>query len=133
MPTRVPKAILVPKPISVPTPYNASSPIYYMPKFTRSFIEKIVDVKGDENCGFRAIAKYMSLMEESHIIVRRALIREVKDHRNNYMRIYMSKDHYNYILNGLHPPENRSGITLLDKWLTLPKWVTSLQLITIGL
>jgi len=132
-PTRVPKPILVPKPISVPTPYNASSPIHYMPKFMRPFIEKTVDVKGNENCGFRAIVEYMSLTEESHVMVHRALIREVKDHRNNYTRIYRSKDRYNYILNELHPPENRSGIAHLDKWLTLPKWVTMLQLITIGL
>jgi hypothetical protein len=64
--------------------------------------------------------EYMSLTEESHVMVCRALIREVKDHRNNYMRIYKSKDCYNYILNRLHPPENRNGIALLDKWLTLP-------------
>lgn len=35
------------------------------------------------------------------------------------MRIYEGEDRYNYILNELYPPKNGSGITPLDKWLTL--------------
>jgi len=36
------------------------------------------------------------------------------------MRIHGGEDRYNYILNGLHPPENGSGFAPPDKWLTLP-------------
>jgi len=53
----------------VPTTYDPSSPMYYMPKFMRPFIEKIVDVRGDGNCGFRAIAKSLSLTKESHVVL----------------------------------------------------------------
>jgi len=91
-----------------------------MPKFRRPFIEKILDVKSDENCGFHAIAEYMGLTKESHVMVRRSLIQEVKEYRSDYMRVYFSDDHFSYILNGLHPPKNSSGIALEDKWFTLP-------------
>jgi len=97
-----------------------SSPMYYMPKFMRPYIERIVDVIGDGHCGFRAIAEFLGLMEESHVMVRRALIQEVKEHRNDYIRIYAGECCYNYILNGLYPPKNGSGFAPPDKWLTLP-------------
>ncbi|AET02411.2 hypothetical protein MTR_8g040220 [Medicago truncatula] len=76
-----------------------------MPKFMRPLIEKIVDVKGDGNCGFRAIAESLGLIEESHVMVQRALIQEGR---------------YNYILKGFYPPKNYSGFAPPDKWLTLP-------------
>jgi hypothetical protein len=82
-------------------------------------LRKIVDVRGDGNCGFRAIAESTGLMEESHVMIERSLIQEMKEHRNHYMRIYGGEDHYNYILNVLHPPENSSGFAHPDKWLTL--------------
>jgi hypothetical protein len=56
----------------------------------------------------------MGLIEESHIMNCRHLIQELKDHRDDYVRVYR----YNYILNGLHPPANMSGIAHVDKWLT---------------
>ena len=105
----------VPTPISVSRNYDPSSPMYYMPKFMRPFIEKIVDVKGDGNYGFRDIAESLGLTEESHDMVRRALIQEVKEHKNDYMRIYAGEGRYNYILNGLHPPKNGSGFAPPDK------------------
>ncbi|AES97825.2 hypothetical protein MTR_5g060540 [Medicago truncatula] len=93
--------------------------ILYMPKFMRPYIKKIVDVIGDGNCGFRAIAESMGLTEESNVMVRRALIQEVKEHRNDYIEIYVSDCRYNYILNGLHPPKNGSSFAPPDKWLRL--------------
>jgi len=49
------------------------------------FIEKVVDVIDDGHCGFRAIAKFMGLTEENHIMIRRHLIQKFKDHRNDYV------------------------------------------------
>jgi len=95
--TRYPK----PKAILVPT----TNPVFdYMPKFMVPFIEKVVDVIGDGHCGFRAIAEFMGLTEESRIMIRHNLIKELKDHRYDYVRVYAGEDRYNYILNGLHPP-----------------------------
>jgi len=58
------------------------SPIDYMPKFMVPFIEKVVDVIGDGHCGFQAIDNFMGLTEESHIMIGRHLIQELKDHRD---------------------------------------------------
>jgi len=75
-------------------------------------------VKGGENRGFRGIAEFLGLTEEIHIMVRRHIIQEVKEHRNNYVQVCESEDRFNYILNGLHRPQSSSGIALVDKWLT---------------
>jgi hypothetical protein len=62
----------------------------------------------------------VGLTEESHVMVRRALIKELKEHRNKYIEIYARERRYNYILDGLHPPKNASSFAPPDKWLTLP-------------
>jgi len=63
---------------------------------------------------------FMGLTEESHIMIRRLLIQELNDYRNDYVRVYADEDRYNYILNGLHPLVNSGGIAHVDKWLTFP-------------
>jgi len=75
-----------------------------------------------------AIAESLGLTEESHVMVRRTLIKEVKENRDNYIGIYAGENCYNYNLNGLHPPKNGSVFSTPDFRI----WITSLQLITIG-
>jgi len=96
-PTRFPKSTMVPKPILVQTSIPVFSPINYMPKFMVPFIEKVVDVIGNGNCGFRDISKFLGLTEESHIMVRRHLIQELKDHKNDCVGVHAGEDRYNYI------------------------------------
>ena len=85
----------------------------------RPYVEGIVDVICDGQCGFRAIAESGGLTEESHVMVRRALIKELKEHKNKYIEICASERRYNDILDGLHPPKSAS-FAPPDKWLTLP-------------
>nr|ABE80137.2 transposase, putative [Medicago truncatula] len=110
----------VPKPSLVSRNYDQSNPMYYMPKFLRPYIEGIVDVIGDGHCGFRAIAECVVLTEESYVMVRRTLIKELKEHMNKYIEVYASEDHYKYILDGLRPPKNPTSFAPPDKWLILP-------------
>ncbi|AES66349.1 hypothetical protein MTR_2g066190 [Medicago truncatula] len=116
--SQLPTPTRFPNPIMVPTPDNVFRLVDYMPKFTVQFIENIVDVKCDGNCGFRAIAKFLGLTEESHIMVLRYLTQVMKDHINDYVRVFESEDRYNYILNDLPPLKNSGGVALVDKWLT---------------
>jgi len=111
---------MVPKLSLVSRNYDPSSPMYHMPKFMRPCIERIVDVIGDGHCWFRAIAESVGLTEKSLVMVRRALIKELKEHMNKYIKIYASERRYNYILDGLHPPKNASSFAPPGKWLTLP-------------
>ncbi|AES75783.1 hypothetical protein MTR_6g059570 [Medicago truncatula] len=129
--TRFPMPISAPKPIMVPTSILVLSPIDYMSKFMVPFIEKVMDVIGDGHCGFRAIAEFLGMTEESHIMIRRHFIQKLKDHRNDYLGVYAGEDRYNYILNSLHPPTNSGGIALVDKWLTFSDMRHILLIITI--
>ncbi|GAU27955.1 hypothetical protein TSUD_146730 [Trifolium subterraneum] len=60
----------------------------YMSLFMHSYIEDIIDVKGDGHCGFRVAAE------------------------KEYEAIYGTKERFEYILNGLYPPKVliKSGI-----------------------
>jgi hypothetical protein len=118
-PSSVPKT---PTPSSVPKTFDPSSPMYHVPKFMIPYNERYVDVVGDGHCGFRAIAESVGLTEESHVMVRRALIQELKDHKEDYMKVYadgLHGNHYKYILDGLHPPKNVTSFAPPHKWLTL--------------
>lgn len=54
-----------PKPKAIPV----MRPIDYMSRFMLPFIEKVVDVIGDGHCGFRAIAEFMGLTEQNHVMI----------------------------------------------------------------
>jgi len=99
----------------------------------RPFVEEIVNVKGDSNCGFRSVARHLGMDEEDHVLVRQSLIHELRNHKSDYMPIYDTEDRYNKILNRLHPPKSRSGIAPVDKWLTTPDIGHIIALATIDL
>jgi len=58
--------------------------------------------------------------EENHVLVRSAFIHELKNHKSDCFPIFGTEERFKYILDGLHPPTNSTGIALEDKWLTLP-------------
>ena len=86
----------------------------------RPYVEDIVNVRGDGNCGFRVVARHMRLNERDHVLVRRALINELKNYKSDYLPIYATERRYKLILDGLHPPTSKSGIAPPEKWLTTP-------------
>jgi len=47
-----------------------------------------VNVKGGGNCGFRVVARHMGMDEENHILVRSALIHELKNNKSDYLPIF---------------------------------------------
>ena len=51
----------------------------------QDFIENVVDVKADGNCGYRAIAGLLGLGEESWSIVRNHLLKELGEWRDEYI------------------------------------------------
>jgi len=76
--------------------------ITHRPKIIRPYIENIVNVKWDGNCGYRVIARHMGMDEENHVLVRSALIHELKTKKSDYLPIFGSEEHVEYIMNGLH-------------------------------
>src|SRR4051812_30407344 len=62
------------------TPPIKKSPVIYideMPRFMHKYIDNIIDVGGDDNCGYRAVACLLGKGEENHILVRRKLLSEL--------------------------------------------------------
>jgi hypothetical protein len=45
------------------------------------YFEDVINVKGDRNCGFRAIALVLGKGEEDHIMIRLDLITELNRNR----------------------------------------------------
>jgi len=58
-----------------------------IPNIMRPFVEEIVDVKEDGHCGFRVIARHLGMDGEDHVLIRRVLIHELKNHKSDYMPI----------------------------------------------
>ena len=69
-------------------------------KIMRPYIENIVNVKGNGNCGFQVIARHMSMDEDNHVLVRSALFHELKNSKSDYLPIFCSNERFQYILNG---------------------------------
>ncbi|RHN65023.1 putative OTU domain, FHY3/FAR1 family protein [Medicago truncatula] len=86
----------------------------------RPFVEDILNVKGDGNCGFRVVAMHMGLNEDSHVLVLHALINELKNHKSDYLPFYTTERRYKEIFDGLHPPTSKNGDAPPEKWLTTP-------------
>jgi len=106
--------------LSTSKPFRNIPYISQIPNIMRPYIEDIVSVKGDDNCDFRVIARHLGVDEDSHILVRHALINELKNHKRDYLPIYVTEKRYKYILDDLYPPTISSGIAPVDKWLTTP-------------
>jgi hypothetical protein len=106
-------------PTSKPKPYLQIPYISKIPNLMRPYVEDIVNVRGDGNCGFWVVARHMRFNEEDHVLVRHALINELKTHKSDYLPIYATESRYKLILDGLHPPTSKSGIAPPEKWLTV--------------
>ena len=51
-------------------------------------------------------------------MVRKKLITELEAHKDEYLEVFGGEHHYNYILNGLHPPADINAFAPPEKWLT---------------
>jgi len=82
-------------PTSEPKPFLNLPYISQMSMIMRPFIEEIVNVKGDDNCGFRVIARHMEMDEENHVLVCHAFIHELKSHKSDYLPMFGTEKRYN--------------------------------------
>jgi hypothetical protein len=82
--------------------------------------KKIVDVKGDGNCGFQVLAEHLGVGEDSYSIIRYTLIKELNNHKSDYMSMFGSETHFKYTKDGLYPSYSMTKIVPKEKWLTLP-------------
>ncbi|XP_058727480.1 uncharacterized protein LOC131598969 [Vicia villosa] len=103
------------------TPPIKKSPIVYideMPLFMHKYIYNIVDVGGDGNCGYRAVADLLGKGENNHTLVRRELIMELTSYRDIYDRLYENQEKFTKIHDSLVP--SLTGIAPVSKWMSFP-------------
>ncbi|XP_028057844.1 PKS-NRPS hybrid synthetase CHGG_01239-like [Camellia sinensis] len=97
---------------SLPNAYVAGFPPMLIP-----FIKLMKDVDGDGNCGFRAIAGLFGLGENDWVQVRRDLLLELNNHRDEYVVLYGSHERVKELTHILLYFENSAGF---DRWMTMP-------------
>ncbi|XP_012567773.3 uncharacterized protein [Cicer arietinum] len=86
------------------------------PTYIRPYIEDIVDVVADGNCGFRAIAALLGWTEESWALVRSQLDKEIGLHKDVYSNVF--DDNVESVRNSLKI--SKLGAQGKDKWMSLP-------------
>ena len=56
--------------------------------FIHDFIDNIVDVKADGNCGYRSVASLLGMGENSWSLVRTHLLKELGKFSDEYMKLF---------------------------------------------
>ncbi|KAH1242345.1 hypothetical protein GmHk_07G019695 [Glycine max] len=56
--------------------------------FMHDFIDKIVDVKADGNCGYRSVAGLLGMGEDSWSVVRNHLLKELANFSEDYIKLF---------------------------------------------
>jgi len=56
--------------------------------FMHDFIDKIVDVKADGNCGYRSVASLLGMGQDSWWVVRNHLLKELAKFSEDYIKLF---------------------------------------------
>ncbi|XP_058726526.1 uncharacterized protein LOC131597883 [Vicia villosa] len=105
---RISKLPSTPIPLKIPIIEEMSIPpktpfIEKMPVFMHTYIERIVDVAGDDNCGYRTVSALLGNGEDSHTLVHHQLIQELKTHKEAYTRLYGEEVNIEVVNEALNP------------------------------
>ncbi|XP_058733605.1 uncharacterized protein LOC131605243 [Vicia villosa] len=90
-----------------------------MALFMHKYINNIVDVGTDDNCGYRAVDGLLGKGEENLTLIRQALISELTSHRGIYGRLYEKQENFDKIHDSLVP--SLTGHALVSKWMSFPE------------
>ncbi|XP_004511202.1 uncharacterized protein [Cicer arietinum] len=88
----------------------------HFPTFIHQYIEDIIGVVLDGNCGFRAIATLLGWTEESWLLVRTQLDKEINLHQDIYSNVFdnsVESMQNSLKISGMGPQEK-------DKWMIMP-------------
>jgi len=67
--------------------------------FIYDFIDTIVDVKADENCGYQSVADLLSVGEDSWSLVCNYLLKELGKFSNDYIKLFGGTNKYEELRN----------------------------------
>ncbi|KAL5141075.1 putative protein FAR1-RELATED SEQUENCE 10 [Glycine soja] len=72
------------------------------PPFMHGFIEDVVDVKADGNCGYRSVSALLGMREECWAMMRNKLIKEFGKWSQDYIKIFGGTERYEQLRLSLH-------------------------------
>ena len=70
--------------------------------FMQGFIEDVVDVKADGNCGYRSVATLLDMGEESWAVIRNELIKELGKWSQDYINLLGGTKRFEQLRLSLH-------------------------------
>ncbi|XP_028228808.1 uncharacterized protein LOC114409517 [Glycine soja] len=85
--------------------------------FIHDFIDNIVDVKADDNCGYRAIATLLGMGEDSWSLVCNHLLKELDKWSNDYIKLFGGTYRFEELRRSLLV-DGLSMVTM-DKWMDI--------------
>ncbi|KAL5124814.1 Protein FAR1-RELATED SEQUENCE 5 [Glycine soja] len=85
--------------------------------FMHGFIEDVVDVKADGNCGYRSVSTLLGMGEECWAMMRNELIKELDKWSQDYIKIFGGTERYEQLRLSLHV-DGLSKVSM-DKWMDI--------------
>ncbi|KAL5141510.1 Protein FAR1-RELATED SEQUENCE 5 [Glycine soja] len=85
--------------------------------FMHDFIDKIVDVKGDGNCGYRSVTGLLGMGQDSWSVVRNHLLKELANFSEDYIKLFGGTERFEELRMSLLV----DGLTKVttDKWMDI--------------
>ena len=85
-----------------PKPARMIPMLDQFPPFMHGFIEDVVDVKADGNCGYRSVSALLGMGEECWAMMRNELIKELGKWSQDYIKIFGGTERYEQLRLSLH-------------------------------
>ncbi|KAL5165381.1 hypothetical protein HKD37_18G050514 [Glycine soja] len=85
--------------------------------FMHDFIDKIADVKGDGNCGYRSVADLLGMGQDSWSVVRNHLLKELANFSEDYIKLFGGTERFEELRMSLLV-DGLTNVTT-DKWMDI--------------
>ncbi|KAH1257697.1 hypothetical protein GmHk_03G007612 [Glycine max] len=114
---------MCPSPTKVKTKGAPKKPARMIPMldqflpFMHGFIEDVVDVKTDGNCGYRSVFALLGMGEECWAMMRNELIKELGKWSQDYIKIFGGTERYEQLRLSLHV-DGLSKVSM-EKWMDI--------------
>ncbi|KAH1262010.1 hypothetical protein GmHk_02G004730 [Glycine max] len=100
-----------------PKPARIIPMLDQFPPFMHGFIEDVVDVKADGNCGYQSVSALLGMGEECWAMMRNELIKELGKWSQDYIKIFGGTERYEQLRLSLHV--DRLSKVSMDKWMDI--------------
>ncbi|CAG8787781.1 2477_t:CDS:2 [Dentiscutata erythropus] len=91
-----------------------------VPKFMQEHILSYINVHGDGNCGFRAIATSLEIPEDEWPVIRQSIFNELTNRKSHYIQLFLEGEtEYNNVISIV---QWEKGLCSIDYWMIMPSF-----------